>query len=669
MQDTLNMTPDYAETHNKLGCLLHQSKRLQEAEASFLRALELKPDFAEAHNNLGNLLYETKRLHEAEAVLRRALELNPELAQSHNNLGNLLQVTKRLGEAEGAFRKAIELKPDFAEAHNNLGNLLKEKKHFQEAETAFLRALELNPDFAIAHINLGSLLHATNRLPEAKASFLRALSGQAVSGESHDSVESLLQEIMQQQGAENTFLRALELRSDYSGVYYKLGTLLHKTKHLSKSEAAFRRVLDLKPGHVGALNSLGNLLTESNRFTEAETAFRLALQLEPNHAEVFNNLGNVQQETERLCEAEASYRRALELKPDYADASVNLGILLYLSKRMPEAEAAFRRALEVMPNFVEAQWNLSLLLLIQGRYAEAWPYYECRYDPNFTEAYTRIPNFSFPQWQGENLTGKSLVLCPEQGFGDMIQFSRYVPLLKSLGVSYLTLVCDPVLKTLFETIDGVDAVITDFAAVEAHDYWSFLLSLPLHLGRTLDKLPVRLPYLHAWPERLAYWGDRLPQQGLRVGLVWQGNPENKNDAHRSITHFSTLAPLWSVPEITFIGLQAGQKVNEVQQFSDVQPIMQLGSELRDFADTAAIVAQLDLVICVDTAIVHLAGALGKPCWLLLPAFGSDWRWLLDRTDTPWYPGIVRIFRQEKQGQWEKPIAEIVNELTSRVQSI
>lgn len=657
-----SMTPDYAQAHNELGYLLHKSKRLQEAEASFLRALELKPDFAEAHNNLGNLLYETNRLHEAEAVFRRALELNPDLAQSHNNLGNLLHVTKRLGEAEGAFRKALELNPYFAEAHNNLGNLLKERNLFQEAETVFMRALELKPDLTVAHINLGSLYHAMNRLPEAKASFLLALAGQAVYGESYDNVESLLQKIKQQQENETAYLRTSELSPDYSEAYYQLGILFQKTKHLPNSEAVFRRVLVLKPNHVGAFNSLGNVLLETKRFKEAETAFRHALQLEPNFAEAFNNLGNVLQVTGRLSEAEASYRRSLELKPDYADANVNLGILLYPSKRLLEAEVAFRRALEVKPNFVEAQWNLSLLLLTQGRYAEAWPYYESRYDPNFSEAYTKIPCFSFSQWKGENLTGKSLVLCPEQGFGDTIQFSRYVPILKSLGVSFLTLVCDPSLKTLFETIEGVDAVITDFAGITVHDYWSFLLSVPLHVGTTLDNLPARLPYLHALPERVSYWRDRLPQKGLRVGLVWQGNPENKNDAHRSIPQFSSLTPLWSLPEVTFIGLQAGPNVNRVMHSSDIQPIIQFGSELRDFADTAAIVAQLDLVICVDTAIVHLAGALGKPCWLLLPAFGSDWRWLLDRHDSPWYPEVVRIFRQAELNQWEQPIGEIVDAL-------
>ena len=256
------------------------------------------------------------------------------------------------------------------------------------------------------------------------------------------------------------------------------------------------------------------------------------------------------------------------------------------------------------------------------------------------------------------------MLCPEQGFGDMIQFSRYVPVLKSLGVSYLTLVCDPAIKALFETLEGVDAVITDFLSIETHDYWSFLLSVPLHLRATLANLPTRLPYLHALPERLAYWHDRLPHKKLRVGLVWQGNPENKNNSHRSITQFSALAPLWSIPGVTYIGLQVGLKVDVVKQSSDVEPIIQLGSELRDFADTVAIVAQLDLVISVDTAIIHLAGALGKPCWLLLPALGSDWRWLMDRNDSPWYPGVVRIFRQSEPNHWEKPIGEIVNELKS-----
>ena len=656
--------PDYAEAHNTLGYRLHKAKRLDEAEAAFLHALELNPDFAEACNNLGSLLQETKRLHEAEAAFRRALKLKPDFAEAHNNLGNLLNAMKRLPEAEAAFHRALELKPDFSEAHNNLGTLLQETKRMSEAEAAFLRAIELKQDFTVAHINLGSLFHATKRLPEARASFLRALEFKPACAESQGNIACLLKEIELRHEAEITYLRTLELKSDYAEGCYGLGILFLKTKHLSRSEAAFRRVLALRPDHAGAYNNLGNLLMETKRVAEAEAAFKRAIELKSDYAEVYNNWGTLLHETNRLSEAEAAYRHAIELKPDYADACFNLGILRFEIKRLYEAETAFRNALELKPNFAEAKWNLSLLLLIQGRYAEAWPHYESRYEPNLKEAYTKTPSLSFPQWRGESLRDKSLLIISEQGFGDTVQFARYAPVLKARGVSCLTLVCNPQLKTLLETVEGIDAVMTDLASVSSHDYWSFSMSLPLHLSTTVDTIPATLPYLHVLPERVAYWHDRFPQKGLKVGLVWKGNPGNKNDANRSIPGLASLAPLLSVPEVTFIGLQTGPGEADAKQSPVFQPIINLGSDIRDFADTAAIVVQLDLVISVDTAVAHVAGALGKPCWLLLPAFNSDWRWLLDRTDSPWYPGVMRIFRQAERNHWGKPIRDVVEALKS-----
>ena len=667
MNATHKLQSAYSEVHNQLGILLYKAKRLQEAELAFLRALELHPDFADAYNNLGNLLQETKRLSEAEAAFRHAIELNSDYAEAHNNLGHLLYMTKRLVEAEVVFRYALELKPDFAEAHNNLGNLLKDTKHLPEAEGAFLRAIEFKPDFIVAHINLASLLHVMNRLPEAKVYFLRVLEVKPVQVELHDNLEDLLDKAKRQFEDETIFLRDMESQPGYFESCYSLGRLLQKTRHLPESEAIFQRLVKLKPDFAGIHNNLGYLYLESMHLPEAEAAFRQAIKLKPDYAEAYNNLGNVFQKTKRLSDAEASYFHAIKLKPGNVEAYFNLGILFYEERHLHEAEVAFLKALELKPCFAEAKWNLSLLLLVQGRYAEAWTYYESRYDPNFTGAYTKIPSLAFPQWHGESLVGKSLVIIPEQGLGDCIQFARYASMLKGRGVSHLTFVCDPSLKALIETAEGVDSVITDFVAISPHDYWSFLLSLPLYFGSTLQTLPATLPYLHALPQRLDYWYDRLPKKSFKVGLIWNGNPLNKNDSYRSIPELATLAPLWSVSEVTFIGLQTGQRASEEAQSQISQPILHWGSEIRDFADTAAIVAQLDLVICVDTALAHVAGALGTTCWLLLPAQGSDWRWLIDQTDSPWYPGIIRIFRQTELNNWDKPIRDVVEELKKYIE--
>ncbi|MBI4741601.1 MAG: tetratricopeptide repeat protein, partial [Betaproteobacteria bacterium] len=388
-----------------------------------------------------------------------------------------------------------------------------------------------------------------------------------------------------------------------------------------------RQAIALQPDCFDAHIHLGNSLKKQGRLRDAEASCRRAIELRPDQALAHYNLGNALFLQRELDGAESGYRRAIELQPDYLAAHVNLGSLLKDSARFAEAEAAYRSALELKPDFAEGRWNLSLLLLLQGKYAEGWPYYEARYDPAHRDRPATKPRLPFPQWQGEPLAGKSLVVWGEQGLGDEIQFARYLPLLKARGLTRLTLVGQPALKTLQQSTPGADAVISLGEALPAHDYWTFLLSLPLRFGTTLQTIPATLPYLRADPERMARWRVRLPRDGFKVGLVWRGSAGHKNDANRSLPGLAALAPLWAVP-----------------------------------GDTAAIVAQLDLVVCVDTSVAHLAGALGKPCWVLLPAVGTDWRWLQERADSPWYPGVVRLFRQTSAGRWEETVGEVARAL-------
>ncbi len=423
-----------------------------------------------------------------------------------------------------------------------------------------------------------------------------------------------------------------------------------------KPSLLLRRVLELQPDHVEALSLLGNLLQLSKRLPEAETFYRSALKQEPGLVKAYNNLALLLVATKRLSEAETFYRRALELKPDYADAHCNLGALLVVTAQLSEAEICYRHAIELQRDYPEANFNLGILLLSLGRYTEAWPYYEYRYNPNLKDSAIKIPELTYPQWQGESLVGKSLLIWHEQGFGDCIQFVRYAPLLKERGVSCLTLACIQPLKTLLETVAGVDAVIADVEAIAPHDYWVFTLSLPLHFGTGLDTIPGTC-YLHALPAREELWRERLQKENFKVGLAWKGNADNKNDANRSLPGLTTLAPLWFIPEVSFISLQKGQGEDEANNPPKDQPIISLGSEIGDFADSAAIVEQLDMVICVDTSIAHLAGAMNKPCWVLLPAMGTDWRWLRDCEDSPWYPSM-RLFRQKVAGKWDEPVERI-----------
>ena len=394
--------------------------------------------------------------------------------------------------------------------------------------------------------------------------------------------------------------------------------------------------------------------------TEAEYAYRTLLERDHSNGLAHNNLANLLRQCGRFSEAEAHYSRALERMPDSAEIRNNRAGTLERLHQYEQAEIEYRRALELKPDFAEARFNLGMLLLSDGRYSEGWQYYEAR-----SEAFGEHGQLPFPQWNGEDLSGKTLLLLPEQGYGDAIQFIRYVPLLKARGAAKISVICKPVLAPLLRTVEGIDALITDPHALHVHDYWASLMSLPRCMETTVESIPARIPYVGVFTQRLEIWQARLPSDGLRVGLVWKGNPEHDNDAQRSLSHYSDLAPLWSVSGVRFISLQVGDAETQADDCTVLQPALCLGREIRDFGDTAAIVAQLNLVICVDTAIAHVAGALGVACWLMLPQTGVDWRWHRTGTGSPWYPNDMYLFRQ-RQGGWPALIDEVKDALADIV---
>jgi tetratricopeptide (TPR) repeat protein len=440
------------------------------------------------------------------------------------------------------------------------------------------------------------------------------------------------------------------------------GQALQAQGRLDEAIQCYLDAVRIAPNPARAHLNHGNILLLKGDLEGALEAFRTAIKHKPDYAGAYYNIGNALLANHRLDEAVASFRRALEIQQDYAEVHCSLGVALKELGQLDDAIACFQTALEIDPGLAEAHLNLGSLLLAQGRYIEAWPEYEFRYDPNYAGRQSIPPALPFPRWQGEALSGKSLVIWPEQGFGDEIQFARYFPMLKTLGVSRLTVVCKPPLEALLEQVDGVDAAIrfSDAASLTYHDYWTFPISLPMHFSTTIESIPAKLPYLNAPLERLYRWRNRLSGSRPKIGLVWKGNIAP--NPHRSIPHLSMLAPLWAISGISFISLQKGAGEDEATPPPAGQPLLHLGSDIGDFADTAAIVSQLDLVICIDTAIAHLAGAMNKPCWVLVPAIGTDWRWFRERTDSPWYPGVMRLFRQTRPGDWSATISEVAQAL-------
>ena len=431
-----------------------------------------------------------------------------------------------------------------------------------------------------------------------------------------------------------------------------------------QAEACWQAALALDPNMAEAHANLAYLHDERGEWAQAEACYQRALELQPYHTQLHLNYGTLLAGRKRLAEAEAAYIQAIALEPQAASGWSNLGGLYAGMKRDAEAELCCRQALLREPEHAKARFNLAYVLLRQGRFEEGWPCLEAR------DWYAALQaQLDCPRWVGESLQGKSLLIGPEAGYGDMIQFARYAPLLKARGAARITVLCPSALKALLITLQDVDAVLAwdEAMPAEGWDCWTPLLSIPLHCGTRLDSIPAELPYLQALPERRARWQARLPTGGLRVGLVWKGNPRFENDADRSLPGLELLAPLAAVPGVRFISLQKGEGEDEARLPPTGLPLLHLGSEIEDFADTAAIVAGLDLVICVDTAVAHLAGALGRPCWVLLPHYKTDWRWLEDRNDTPWYPGLLRLFRQGPAQDWAPVVVEVQAALSRWVQ--
>ena len=610
-----------------LGLINNKAGRLHESVESMQQFVRLQPGDAEAHNNLGVILEKLGRLTDAEASFRKTIILNPNFPDAHNNLGNILQGFGRLGEAEVSYREAIRVKTDYAEAHVNLGVVLKNLDRLDEAESSYREAIRLKPDYADAYNNHGILLLELGRLIEAEGSLFEAIRLKPDFPAAYSNLGATLQELGRPIEAEICLREAIRLKPDFSDAYINLGATLQDLGRLGEAEISLREAIRLKPDFFHAYINLGATLLELGRVIEAESSFRVAIRHKPDSTVAHNNLGSALQDLGRHGEAEISFREAIRLKPDNHDARANLG--------------------------------LSMLSL--GNFKDGLEMYQSRLGNKQLLKFRR--NFSFPLWLGDQpLAGKTVLLHAEQGLGDTVQFCRFVPIVSAQGARVI-LEVQRSLINLLKDLPGVSVLVAAGDPLPAFDFHCPLPSLPLALKTEIESIPQAKSYLKAEPDRERYWKEQLKGNLIRIGISWQGS-KGKIDVGRSfdVSLFEKIAQL---PQVRLISLQRGYGSEQLMNLPKGMEVVNLGDDFDTggaFVDTAAVMKNLDLVITSDTAIAHVAGALGVKVWVALK-HAPDWRWLLDREDSPWYPSM-RLFRQQTREDWRGVFGQIEQALVS-----
>jgi tetratricopeptide (TPR) repeat protein len=658
LRRVLSLLPDHAEAHYNLGVALGKLKCSEEALECHRKAVACKPDYWKARVRMGELLNLLQRHEEALAQCLQIVAIKPDCADAYFGMGVAYAALERPEEAIIAYRQAVRLDLRHADAYNNLGYSLAGLKRFDEAVLAFYSAIAARADFMDAHIGLARALVNLKRHDEAIAIYLKAYLIRP-DAECAYELARLLQELKRFDEAADYYRHAVAAKSDYVKALDCLGNMLADLKRHEEAIATFKQILALDANDVPALVNLGNSMYESRVFEEAIDYFQRVFVLDPDNVAAHNGLGSVLVELNRVDEAIAHFHRALELDPNYDGAVYNLGVAMERQFRYDEAVEKYGQAVEMKPDFAEARWNRALVHLLHGRLGDGWPDYEYRRQLREAPAVQEIP---YPRWDSTvKLAGKKLLIQAEQGFGDAIQAVRYIPLLEQRGVECWMQCLKPLTGIIRRSFPQVHIVEVGEVPPEL-DLYLPVMSLPGAMQTNAEAdIPVEVPYLVPDAERAAYWKQQLPTGfRKRVGLVWRGNPKHGNDHNRSSRLHDYLPAITDNTDVLFVTLQKDMTAEEQALLQGLPNVQILDAELADFDDSAAVMCNLDCVITIDSAPAHLAGALGIPVWILLP-FHSEWRWLRDRDDSPWYP-TARLFRQTAFGDWQGVIKKVDTQL-------
>ncbi len=599
---------------------LHQAGQLAEAEGRYRQILATQPDHFDSLHLLGVISYQRGEYARALDQIDFALGRDPDNCVARNHRGLVLSGLQRFEEALASYDAALAVQPDYADALRNRGDTLKALKRLEEALASYDRVLAVQPHAAETVLKRGDVLAGLKRFEQALASYDYALA----------------------------------LRPDDADAFCNRGVTLYELKRFDEALASYDRALALRPDFVEAQVNRGNALRILERFEEALASCERVVELWPDRAAAYGNRAIVLHELQRFEEALADYDRAFAIAPDYTDALCNRGVTFFELGRFDEALASYERALAVRPDLAEAHYNEAHSRLLTGDLRRGFEKFEWRWKIQPYASHRR--EFSQPQWTGaDEIAGKTVLLHAADGFGDTIHLCRYTPLVAARG-AHVILEVQNSLHELMGSLSGGARVLAKGDPLPDFDLQCPLLSLPRAFGTELATIPSATPYLFVPPSRAGKWGARLgPCNRPRIGLAWSGDPTHSNDRNRSIA-LDRFLPLLTGSDATFVSLQREVRAGDAAMLQSRSDVLHFGAELKDYSDTAALLSNLDLVISVDTSVVHLAGALAKPAWILLP-FIPDWRWLAGRDDSPWYP-TARLFRQNDAREWNSVIARV-----------
>jgi tetratricopeptide (TPR) repeat protein len=535
-----------------------------------------------------------------------------------------------------------------------------EAGRFDEAERICVAVLDRDPDEFDAMRLLGLLQHRAGRRTAALASYDRALALRPDHAETLNNRGNVLTDLKHLAEALASYDKALRIEPQFAEAHYNRGLLLKGLKRREEALASLDAALAIRPNYAQALNTRGATLYELDRHEEALASYDKALAIRPAFAEAFNNRGVALYRMRQFDEALANYDRAIAVRPAYAEAFNNRGVVLKELRRIEEALASYGKAQQLAPDYADVHWNEALLRLLIGDFAAGLAKYEWRWRrQSFTSP---LRNFPQPQWGGtEPLEGKTILLHGEQGFGDAIQFCRYVPQVKARGARVILEVAEPLCGLMGSL--GAAQIVAAGSRLPPFDLHCPLVSLPLAFGTRPGTIPAAVPYLAPPADAAPAWETRLgPRKRPRIGFAWAGNPRQENDRNRSAS-LTALLPLLAI-DATFVSLQKDLRAGDDALLKARADIVNLGGTLADFSDAAGLVSRMDVVVSVDTSIAHLAGALGKPVFVLL-CFTPDWRWLMAGDTNAWYP-TARLFRQPRPQDWDEPVAQVAAKLKDQL---